>query len=146
MFVRLKEILGRPVAWGFVILSYIGIFAGFFFAMFVYDQNKEALRAESAARVAEAKAQADAQRGAIVSSGRVAIKSSCYFDNQRAREIRGLLKRSIANQRAFIAQGAIPPALGQANIAFNQEGIRSISLRDCEKAAAVLTADPKESP
>lgn len=134
MLSRLRELLSRPVAWGAVLLSYVGIFVGFGFAVWTYNDYNDGLRAEAARADARVLAESDRARHEIVRTGRIAIRSSCEFDNQRTRELRGILRASI------------DPSDTPQDVRRIKQFIRSVSYRDCDKAAAVLTDNPKETP
>lgn len=138
MLLRLRTFLNRPVAWGAVILSYIGIFAGFAFAVYTFNDANDAERRQAAALVQQSN-RADA---AIVRTGRISILNGCVFDNQRAGELRGILHRSLHNQRLLRREGVLPRHIANRNIRITRSAVRSISLRNCEAAAAQLTADP----
>lgn len=133
MLSRLKSAARRPARAGSVFLSYIGIIAALAFTVNVGGDSQRAVKAEAS--------RADAQ---VVMTGRAAIKSGCEFDNRRAEELRGILKRSLQNQRNLVKQGALDPKLAARNIRITKQGIAQISLRDCDKVASVLTSEPKE--
>lgn len=128
-----------------MLLSYVGIIAVVAYAATSGAINasgdRERQRQNESAQQAEQK-RADA---AIVATGQASIRSGCLFDNQRARELKGILKRSLKNQKALAREGALPPAIARRNISITRDSIKSISLRDCDKAAETLTAKPDRS-
>jgi len=128
VFARLRAFLKRPVAWGAVLLSYVGIIAAVSYAAatgatFATGLREEAKRADMA----------------MVESGRKAVKINCNFDNQRAKELRGILQRSIKNQKVLVRQGALDPALARRNIRVGRESIAQITIRNCDREARILT-------
>lgn len=134
MLHRLRDRLAKPVSWGAVALTYIGIIAAVAYAASVGATNASGLRAESRRADAALTHEATRSRRAIVQSGRVAIKSACVFDNQRSRELRAILR------------GSIDPSDSPQDKARIHTFIETISFRDCDAAAAVLTANPEETP
>lgn len=139
----LREFFRRPVAWGAVILSYVGIFAGFFFAIYTYDQAQSGIRLEAQRARAELAAKSAASDRTVVRTGRLAIKSSCDFDNKRSIELRHILTRSLRSQSTLLKTHSIDPKLARHNIKITREDLREISFRDCKAAANVLSANPK---
>jgi hypothetical protein len=141
---RLRELRCRPVQFQSVLATYIGIIAIAFYAFSADNANDNA-------RVKDAQAAADlvvqeskrADR-AIVRTGQAAVRSGCEFDNQRAIELRGIISRSIRNVKSLERRGAISTELARHSIRINRRSLRNISVRDCDAAAAVLTAEPKE--
>lgn len=118
----------KPVAWGAVLLSYAGIIATVAYAAAVGGANQDAVLREGH--------RADS---AIVKTGQLAIHSGCDFDNQRARELRGILERSYENQQKLVKAGSLDTKTGRENLRDTRVAIKSISLRNCDKEAAILT-------
>lgn len=125
MLSRLMGYLKRPVAWGAVLVSYAGIIAVIAYASAIGGASQDAVRVETA-RVDRA----------IIAAAVVVIRDGCEFDNKRAGELRGILKRSIRSQRALIGEGVIPPSVIRRNIEETQKSINAISLRNCDLAVA----------
>jgi hypothetical protein len=124
-FRRLKNFLRKPVAWGAVLLSYVGIIAAVGYAANVGAVNGSAVRAEAA--------RADSQ---IVKAAEVVIRDGCEFDNKRAGELRGILERSLENQKLLAKEGVLPPSVARHNIEETQKSIKAISHRDCDLAVS----------
>lgn len=75
----------------------------------------------------------------IIATGRKSIESGCRFDNQRAHAIRGILRRSILNQRRLYLQGAFTR---EQYLQGRREGARAVHeivIRDCRRAAQTLS-------
>lgn len=121
----------RPVAWGAVLLSYAGIIGVVAYAAATGAASQGAVRAEQK--------RADI---AIVQTGRKAIVSGCHYDNQRTKELRGILKRSLANQRSLMRKNAIDPGIARHNIRITLQDLADISRRDCAAEASILTLNP----
>lgn len=134
MLSGLTNWLRRPVAWGAVLLSYVGIIAAVSYAAAVGATNADAIRAESHRADLVQAQQAKVSRTTIVKTGRIAIRNSCEFDNQRSRELVGILR------------AAQPPHPTPEQRRETQKFIAKVSFRDCKAAANVLTASPKETP
>lgn len=122
-----KRAAQHPAKAGAVFLSYIGVIAVTAFAAAASHSNSAAVQAE-AARANQA----------MLVTGRRAIISGCIYDNQRSKELRGILQRSAKNQRILIRNGAITREVGLRNLRVTLESFDSISFRDCEKEAAIL--------
>ena len=131
MLSRLRGYLSRPVAWGAVLLTYIGIIGAVAYAASVGATNADSIRAEQRRADTALMVQANQSRETIVKTGRESIRNSCQFDNRRTVELRGILRASM--------QGATP-----AQRERGRQFVRSISFRNCDKAAAVLTDNPRE--
>lgn len=82
------------------------------------------------------------QAKTIVITGREAIRSGCQFDNQRARQIRSILRRSERSIKQFYEDGQISRSIYLRNRKELKHSISLISLRDCDKAAEVLKLEP----
>lgn len=76
----------------------------------------------------------------IVKTGRRAIESGCNFDNQRAKQIRVILRRSQQGAKRAYREGQISKELLDRNTETLNRAIKSITIRNCEKAAEILTA------
>jgi hypothetical protein len=88
-----------------------------------------------------------AARAEIVVSGQVAVRNSCNFDNRRAKELRGGLTLFLEDHQQLHAQvnqlreheGLATVPLHMTNIHKIEQGIKDISVRDCEAAANVFS-------
>lgn len=131
MFIRLRRFLRKPAAYGALFLTYVGIIASVAYAAAVGGASQSSVQRESK--------RADA---ALIVTARQAVRDGCEFDNQRTKELRGVLQRSINSQRALKSKGAIPPDLYRENIRATQKSLQSISFRNCDAAAAKLSSQP----
>lgn len=134
MFVKLRAFARRPARNGAVLLSYAGIILALAFgvnsgANTQRDIQHEAKRADAA----------------IVANGQKAIRNGCDFDNKRARELRGILHRSVRNVTQLEKEGAITHEVAVRSLRETRRSIKRISYRNCDAEAKTLSSNPKQA-
>lgn len=87
---------------------------------------------------------AQAQRVAIVESGRAVATNSCNARFEDRLQIRGVLLASKRFARIQLKQGNITPGRYADTVKFYDERLRKLKLPDCRVDANLLTSDPEE--
>lgn len=112
----LGDFIKRECSLGWVLVTYVGVFAALLFSVVEGNMNDQA----------------------IVDSGRTVIRNGCEFDNTRAKELRAILRRGQHARRALFKEGALPRQEYVKGRRLTAEAIKGITIRDCDREAMTL--------